>query len=47
MDIDLDEIRDGHSIDLYNKKYLKYFKEERITAENTNNYKLINKNNKF
>ena len=46
MDIDLDEIRDGHSIDLYNKKYLKYFKEERITAKNTNNYKLINKNNK-
>ncbi len=44
MDIYLDEIRNGHSIDLVNSNYIKYFKETTITAENTNNFKLKKKN---
>ena len=44
MDIYLDEIRNGHSIDIYNMNYVKSFKEVTITAENTNNFKLIKKN---
>ena len=43
MDIYLDEIRNGHSIDLINSNYIKYFKEVTITAENTNNFKLKKK----